>query len=418
MSFWTNAYHWVGKTLGLADPDLYEVLGGGPGPTGEVVTASSVLGLSAAWGCVSLLSGTISSLSCDVYKKQGNIKVRADHPLQGVLSDPNGDQTEVDFWEQMSLALELQGNAYARIDRRRDGSIIALTPIRPDAVSVERVTGGRIRYTWHEEGKRRVAFDKEVFHIRGKGGNALGGMSPIHHLRNSFGTAQAIERAASATFNNGAMPSGILKTKPDRTLTGQQRPELEKLMREKYQGARNSGTPMILDDGMTWESLSFKPDEAQMLESRAFSVEDICRAFDVPPFMVGHTEKVTSWGSGLEQQILGFQKFALRKRLKKIEKAIVKQLLTPEDRRAGFTVSFNIEDLLRGDSKARAAFYRALLDAGVITINEVRAHEGLPPIEGGDVPRIQSQNVPITEVEGMGHNGGPPLEEEDELEAA
>lgn len=416
MSIWSSAYQWVGRTFGLADAELYAAMGGAETATSENVTTSSVLGLSAAWGCVSLLTGTISSLSCDVYKKQGSIKVRAEHPLQSILSDPNADQTEVDFWEQMTLGLELQGNAYAKIDRRSDGSIIALTPIRPDAMSVERATGGRIRYTWYEEGKRKQSFEDGIFHIRGKGGNALGGMSPIAVLKNTFGTAQAVERAAGATFANGAMPSGILST--ERTLTGSQRPDLEKLMREKYQGARNSGTPMILDDKMTWESLSFRPDEAQMLESRAFSVEDICRAFDVPPFMVGHTEKVTSWGSGLEQQILGFQKFALRKRLKKIEKTIVKQLMSPEDRRAGFTVSFNIEDLLRGDSKARAAFYRALLDAGVITINEVRALEGLPPIEGGDVPRIQKQNVPITEVEGMGHNGGPPLENEDELEAA
>lgn len=416
MSLLQDVYSWVGRTFGLADAELYEALAGGETAASERVSSSSVLGLSAAWACVSLLSGTISSLSCDTYLKQGSIKVRAHHPLQSVLSDPNADQTEVDFWEQMALSLELWGNAYARIDRRVDGSIIALTPLRPDGVSAERVTGGRIRYIWYESGRRKQGYEREVFHIRGKGGDAMGGMSPIHYLRNSFGTAQAVEKAAGSTFANGARPSGILSTK--RTLTGTQRPELERLMGEKYQGSINTGRPMILDDEMGWESLSFKPDEAQMLESRAFAVEDICRAFDVPPFMIGHTEKVTSWGSGLEQQILGFQKFALRKRLKKIEKAIVKQLMSPEDQRAGYSVSFNIEDLLRGDSKARAAFYRALLDAGVITINEVRAHEGLPPIPGGDVPRIQKQNVPITEADGFGHNGGPPLEDDDELEAA
>lgn len=412
MSIWSSVYKWAGRTFGLADAELYDMLGGVEPVTNEVVTSSSVLGLSAGWACVSLLSGTISSLSCDVYQKQNGIKVRATHSLQSILEDPNADQTEVDFWEQMSLGLELWGNAYARIDRRRDGGIIALTPIRPDAVSVERVTGGRIRYTWYEEGKRKQCFEDGMFHVRGKGGSALGGMSPIHFLRNSFGTAQAVERSAGATFGNGIRPSGILST--ERTLTGDQRPKLETLMAEKHQGSINTGRPMILDDGMKWESLSFKPEEAQMLESRAFAVEDICRAFDVPPFMIGHTEKVTSWGSGLEQQILGFQKFALRKRLKKIEKAIVKQLMTPEDRRAGYTVSFNIEDLLRGDSKARAAFYAALLGAGVMTINEVRALEGLPPIEGGDVPRMQKQNVPINQVDGLGHNGGPPLEDDDE----
>jgi HK97 family phage portal protein len=90
--------------------------------------------------------------------------------------------------------------------------------------------------------------------------------------------------------------------------------------------------PFLLDNGLKWQSISINPDDAQMLESRAFSVEEICRFFGVPPHMVGHTEKVTSWGTGLEQQTLGFQKFTLRRRLKRIEQALEKQLLTAKDR--------------------------------------------------------------------------------------
>lgn len=134
-----------------------------------------------------------------------------------------------------------------------------------------------------------------------------------------------------------------------------------------------------------------------MLESRGFSVEEICRFFGVPPFMVGHTQKVTSFGSGLEQQVLGFQKFTLRRRLKRIEQALEKQLLTPEERSAGLTIEFNLEGLLRGDSAARATFYQSALTNGWMTINEVRALENMPGVEGGDVPRMQMQNVPITE---------------------
>lgn len=414
MSIWSRFTSWVAQGLNATSDRLYQLAGVSTSPSGEVVNSTSVLGLSTAWACVGLLTGTISSLSLDVYRKTTGVKRPAgDHPLQALLDNPNADQTPLDFWEFMTLSLELWGNAFARIDRRSDGSIIALTPIRPEVVGVEREKSGVIRYRWYENGEQFDKTERDVFHVRGFGGDPLGGLSPIAWHRSTFGNAQAIERSAGNTFRNGVRPSGVLSS--EKPFTGTQRADAEELLREKYQGAMNAGLPMLLDNGLTWHPITFNPEEAQMLESRGFSVEEICRIFGVPPFMVGHTEKVTSFGSGLEQQILGFQKFTLRKRLKKIEQAIRKQLMTAEDRAAGYSVSFNLDDLLRGDSAARAKFYRALLDAGVITINEVRALEGLPPIEGGDVPRIQKQNVLITDAEtNMGHNGGAPLEDEDE----
>jgi HK97 family phage portal protein len=126
----------------------------------------------------------------------------------------------------------------------------------------------------------------------------------------------------------------------------------------------------------------------------------VCRIFGVPPHMIGHTEKNSSWGTGIEQQTLAFQKFALRPRLKRIETALEQQLLTPEDIVTGVSIQFNLEGLLRGDSGARTAFYASGLQNGWLTINEVRAREGLPPVTGGNVPRMQMQNVPITEAGG------------------
>ncbi len=389
--------------------DLYQFLGGGSTDTDEVVTASSVMGLSTAWACVNLLAGTQASLSLDVYRKdERRIKMPApDHPLQAVLDDPNADQTPVDFWEMMCLSLELWGNAYARIGRRQDGSIISLTPIRPEIMQVKRAQSGHLEYRWHD-GQSQVADEDNIFHIRGHGGDPMGGMSTLSWNRSTFGTAQAIERAANRTFVNGIRAPGALVA--DKQLTPEQMMTAEKRITDKYAGAMNAGRPLLLNSDFKWQQISFNPEEAQMLESRGFSVEQICRVFGVPPFMVGHTEKVTSFGSGLEQQILGFQKFTLRKRLKKIEQSIRKQLLTVDDRRQGYTVSFNLEDLLRGDSRARSDFYRALLDGGVITINEVRALEGLPPVEGGDIPRMQMQNVPISEAKGKG--GASPEEQQ------
>ena len=177
--------------------------------------------------------------------------------------------------------------------------------------------------------------------------------------------------------------------------------EAQKRIDEKYVGAINAGRPLLLNAGMKFQAISINPEDAQMLESRAFSVEEICRFFGVPPHMVGHTEKTTSWGTGLEQQTLGFQKFTLRRRLKRIEQALEKQLLTARDRSEGIAIEFNLEGLLRADSAARSKFYGDMSRIGAMTINEIRALENLPPVQGGDVPRMQAQNIPITEATGL-----------------
>ncbi|MDX0262902.1 phage portal protein [Sinorhizobium meliloti] len=364
---------------------------------GEVVTEPGVLAISSVWACVNLLAGTIASLPLMVYRTNGRGErtLARNHPLYRILHDaPNYDQTAVDFWEFVSASIELWGNAYARITRQ-GGEITGLSPIRPDIVSVRRLENGTLEYRWSKDGKQYVETDRTMLHIRGFGGDPLGGMSTLHFGRHAFGLARAIDKAAAGTFSNGMLSQVALTF--ERWLSPEQRATAETKLAEKFVGARNAGRPIILEGGTKVEALSINPEDAQMLESRGFSVEEICRFFGVPPFMVGHTQKVTSFGSGLEQQVLGFQKFTLRRRLKRIEQALEKQLLTPEERSAGLTIEFNLEGLLRGDSAARATFYQSALTNGWMTINEVRALENMPGVEGGDVPRMQMQNVPITE---------------------
>jgi HK97 family phage portal protein len=393
-----KAVSYLARSIGLTDPRLYRTLGSVPTSSGETVNTASVLGLAAAWACVNLLAGTIASLPLMVYRtRNGARTIASDHPLYRILHDsPNADQTALDFWEFVCASLELHGNAYAEVVRARNGRIIALgVPITPELVTVRRLDTGALEYEWVDQGRRIIAGQERVLHIRGFGGNPLGGLSTLSAGRQSFGLAQAIERASGDTFRNGVRPSGLLKTAD--TLTIDQRKQAEELLQEKFAGAINAGRPMLLDRGMDWVQLSISPEDAQMLQSRAFSVEEVCRFFGVPPFMVGHTEKTTSWGTGLEQQTLGFQKFTLRRRLKRIEQALEKQLLSVADRLAGITIEFNLEGLLRADSAARASFYQLMLTNGVMTINEVRSLENLPPVEGGDEPRMQMQNVPITQ---------------------
>jgi len=378
-----------------------------PETAGESVTESSVLAISAVWACVNIIAGTQATLPCMVYRinAKGEREVAKDHPLYRLLHDsPNADQTAVDFWESMALAVELWGNAYALIERGAQGRLVAITPIRPDIVTVSRRKNGGLIYEWTDDGKRFEAAEDRILHVRGFGGGPLGGLSTIAYGRRTFGLAQALNKSASASFGNGMRPSGALMFKE--FLTNEQRQIAQEKLTEKYAGAANSGRPMVLEGGAEFKPFSMDHKDAQLLESRAFSVEDVCRMFGVPPFMVGYTEKSTSWGTGIEQQTIGFVKFSLRRRLKRFEQAIEKQVLAPAERAAGVTVEFNIEGLLRGDSAARSQFYQTMTNIGAMTINEVRGLENLPPVDGGDVPRMQMQNVPITEA---GMQNTPPV---------
>lgn len=367
----------------------------------SVANAAGVMGLSTAWACVRLVAGTISSLPLMVYRQGSNGReVATDHPLYRILHDsPNADQTALNFWQFVSAAIELQGNGYAEIQRIGSRIVSLSVPFAPDFVQPRRTRNGSIEYRVTVEGRERVLDQSQMLHIRGFGGNPLGGLSTLAFGRKTFGLALSIENAAAGTFRNGVMTSGILSS--DKLLTAPQRKEMEALLQEKYQGSLQAGVPMLLDNGLTWESLSINPDDAQMLESRAFSVEEICRFFSVPPHMIGHTQGNTTLGTSIEQQTIGFVQFSLRERLKNIESTLEKQLLSPVERAAGMRIEFNIEGLLRGDSAARTEFYDKALASKWMTINEVRAKENLTPVPWGDRPWGQMQDVQLDETGNM-----------------
>ena len=356
------------------------------------------LGLSATWGCVSFWAGNIASLPIAVLRGgDGGVGVedRA-HPLYRLLHDsPNADQSAFEFWEFMVASVELRGNAYAEQVRGGDGRLIALVPVVPDLVRVTRASTGELAYRWRDASGQRELGQRDVLHIRGFGGGPLGGVSPLAICRQAFGAAAAVDRAASTVFANGVRPSGVLSV--DKMLNAEQRSELEQLLQEKFVGALHAGRPMLLDNGLKWEQLSIDPQDAEMLESRRFSVEEVCRIFEVDPHLVGQTLGNTTLGSSIESQTNSVMKFKMRKRLKRIEGAVWKQLLTPPEQAAGLAVKFNVEAFLRADSVGRSDYYEKALRSGWMTINEVRAKEGLPPVAGGDVPRMQMQNVPITQ---------------------
>ncbi|MBV7408196.1 phage portal protein [Maritimibacter sp. DP1N21-5] len=365
------------------------------------------MALATVWACTNLIAGTLASLPVEITRKgaDGRREVLGDHPLSRVLREaPNADQTALEFIEHQALAIELWGNGFARKIMGATDRVIGLEPLHPGKVQVYRASDGALGYRWTDDrGKQHQAGEREIVHLRGFGGHPLGGLSTLAFARNSFGLARQIDRSAAAMFENGMQPSGALTFKE--FLTAEQRQIAETRLVERHLGARNAGRPMILEGGVSWEPMMINPEDAQMLEARRFSVEEICRFFQVPPHMVGHTDKATSWGSGLEQQMLGFLTFTLRVRIKRIETGLERQLLTPADRARGIGIKFNVEGLLRSDSEARSEFYERALRNGWMTINEVRALEGLEPVTGGEVPRMQMQNVPITDTGKEAGNG-------------
>lgn len=383
------------RRLSLTDPDGWE--GAGRSDSGETVTSGRLLGLSAAYACVNIHAGLIGSLPVEVYRRNANgvPELAWDHPLNLVIrQQPDADTTALSFWEFIQASLELDGNGYAEKLIGAGGRVIGLRSLDPSTMGVSRADNGGRRYRWTERGIAQSLTDEDIFHVPGfgYGGTALKGFSTLAVGRQVFGLGLAIEKSAHSTFANGMRPGHAI-TFTD-WLKGDQREIAERGMAEKFVGAVNAGRPMILEGGTKLETLTISPEDAQMLESRRFSVEEVCRFFGVPPVMIGHSN-VTTWGTGVQEIVRGFVMVHLRKRVKRIEQHIAKQLLSPQERAAGYTVSFNLEALLRGDPASRATFYREMTQIGAMTINEVRGKEGLAPVPGGDVPRVQTQNQPI-----------------------
>lgn len=371
--------------------------------TGESVDEGDALALSSVYACTRLIAGTEAYLPVNVVgpgRTSGMNEVHYDHPAHRLLHYSPGDElTPFDFFELSGASLELKGNSLARKEMI-GGRTVAVEPMPWDECRVWRNSDGELRYDWDGSTYR----PEEVLHIRGFGRDRrrLGGLSTIAVAASTFGLAKAINKSAGSVFRNGISSNIALMS--ERDLDEKQMADARAKVQERYGSALNAGRPLILNHGWKSESLSINPEDAQMLESRGFSVEDVCRFFAVPPFLIGHTEKTSSWGSGVEQAVLGFQKFGLGPRLRRIEQSLGKQLLNAEDMARGLKIEFNLEGLLRGDSVGRAKFYQTMSQIGAMTINEIRSKENLSPVPGGDVPRMQMQNVPITEAGGLPEN--------------
>jgi HK97 family phage portal protein len=383
------------RSFGLTDAKAWQMSFASGNAAGKSVTVDTALQLATVWACIRLISETVATLPLIVYRRgeDGSRTVAQDLPLYSLLHDsPHADFTAVEFWEGVAASLCLWGNAYAE-KIMRGGRLSSLQPLRCELMVVDRNDAGERVYRYHDPDGFRVLREDRVFHVRGFGHAGDVGLSPIAYARQSLGSAMAAEESAARLFAGGIQPGGIL-TSPG-TLTPEQRTQLQSIM-QQFVGSSNANKMMIMEAGLSFSQVTMNQDDVQMLETRSFAVEEICRWFRVPPFMVGHTQKTTSWGTGLEQQQIGFLTFALRPYLSRIEQAVRRSLIPAAERSRVFA-EFKVEGLLRGDSKARAAFYAIMVQNGIMTRNEVRGLENLPPKPGGDKLTVQSQNVPLGE---------------------
>lgn len=359
--------------------------------SGQLVTADSMLQLSAAWACVRLISETIATLPLFLYERTSGGRAKADrHPLYFALhTRPNSRTTGAQFWEAFVASMLLRDGGFAEI-LRYNGTPVGLLFLERDRLTLD-VRAGAYRYLDPDTHRYREIRPADVFRVPGFSLNGRDGLSAIQYGANVFGTSLAAEEASAAKFKHGLAPTVAVEYPT--ALRAEQRDEARTAL-QALSGAANAGKGIVLEAGTKAHVVGISPVDAQLLQSRQFGVEEVCRWFKVPPFMVGHTVTSTSWGTGMEQQNLVFLTFTLRPWLTRIEQAIALQLLRPgEDAR--YYAEFSVEGLLRADIKARAEAYNIAARAGWMSRDEIREKENMPPIPGGNIYTVEANLVAL-----------------------
>jgi HK97 family phage portal protein len=353
--------------------------------SGAAVNADTALKIAAVWACVRLRSETIASLP--VHMKNGDKTLADGHPLFELLHlSPNADMTSSEFFAVAVASLDLWGNGYSVIDSNDRGDrVVALTPKNPEKMRVSRLVSGGLKYEYQPKGSDIITFNEDrILHFRGFTLDGLVGLSPIQYAAEMMGGVMAANQAAAREFRNSLKMGGFLKQPPNVQMSTEQRNQFRDNL-ATFGRPENAGKWMLLEHGFdvaTANAIRMNPKDAQLLESRYQGIEDCCRPYLVPPPLIGHTDKASSWASSLENLNQYFLTYAVRPTLVRMEQTMRRKLLRPEERR-GLNISFNFRGLLRGNFAQQSSAYATLLDRGVYCIDDVRDFEDEPALPDG-----------------------------------
>ena len=377
----------------------------GGSSAGKNVNERSAMQMTAVYACVRILSEAIAGLPLHMYhyKDDGGKEKAFDHNLYHLLHDePNPEMTSFVFRETLMTHLLLWGNAYAQIIRNGKGEVIALYPLMPNRMTVNRDSNGMLYYQYQKsnddaptmEGSSVILSPSEVLHVPGLGFDGLVGYSPIAMAKNAIGLSMAAEEYGAKFYANGAAPSGVL----EHPGVLKDPAKVRDSWNAAFGGSSNSHKVAVLEEGLKYTPISISPNEAQFLETRKFQIDEIARIFRVPPHMVGDLEK--SSFSNIEQQSLEFVKYTLDPWVVRWEQSLYRALLSSDEKNTYF-FKFNLEGLLRGDYQSRMQGYSIGIQNGFMCPNDVRELENLdliPDELGGNKYMVNGNMVDLANV--------------------
>lgn len=358
-------------------------------PNTHHYTPEKAVQIPTVWACVELLSHTMATLPCDVFTKQDNGQMTVDTHcnLHRLLSEsPNSQMTPFEFWQTMTMYWALRGNAYALISRNRDRTARALYPLNPDQMEVFFTDDGRVVYQYHDKKDRIIEYKAgDIMHWKCMG-NGIVGMSKLEFMRASIDESAKAQTNAVSIFADHGKMNGILSAAT--LLNDKQKIEIAK----QFQAARSSGGIPVLPATLTFQQLSLSPADTELLETRKFSVEEICRWFGVPSALINSTGGAA--GSNIEQVTANFYKQTILPMCISAEQALMKKVACI-DEKLKHQVHFRLSFLNKANDKDRYAMNAQAVQNGWKTRNEVRLEEGLPPVEGGDELTAQNNLMPL-----------------------
>lgn len=361
--------------------------------SGKAVNERTAMQTTAVYACVRILSETMAALPLHTYRHTNSGKEKAiEHSLYYLLhNEPNPEMTSFVFRETLMGHLLIWGNAYAQIIRDGRGKVIALYPLLPDKMTVDRTEKGELYYIYNKDGLLYSLRNSEVLHIPGLGFDGLVGYSPIAMAKNAIGMAIATEEYGAKFFANGANPGGVL----EHPGVVKDPARIRESWNAVYQGSGNAHRVAVLEEGMKFQSIGIPPEQAQFLETRKFQLNEIARIFRIPPHMVGDLDK--SSFSNIEQQSLEFVMYTLDPWVIRWEQAIQRALFSPAEKKEYFA-KFNVNGLLRGDYQSRMEGYAVGRQNGWLSADDIRELEDmnkLPEGCGGDKYLVNGNMVNV-----------------------